>query len=210
MKPPWRITLTLLSVVLLAGGTLFIIFSWRRLQGTDDAELAGWCVVLGLGLSGAAAFVAESIFFPKSAPKSSVAAAELRFVILHHEGIDDPHFDLMLETAPGSPLATWRSPIWPITERTALVQLANHRREYLEYEGEISGDRGRVRRVEAGTYQISDHPDGAKLIRWDAGAAPPLLLQRIEADRWTGRPFFAAQNKGAADLSQSTAPREGA
>jgi hypothetical protein len=32
-----------------------------------------------------------------------------RYVILRHEGIDQPHFDLMFEAAPGALLATWRS-----------------------------------------------------------------------------------------------------
>ncbi len=34
----------------------------------------------------------------------------------------------------------------------AAAQLGDHRRDYLEYEGEVSGDRGRVIRVAAGTY----------------------------------------------------------
>jgi hypothetical protein len=186
MKPATRVMLTFLCVLLLAGGTIFIVLSWRRLQGSDDAELVGWCVMLGLGLSAAAAFVAESVFFPKPPDPGE----QLRFVVLHHEGIDDPHFDLMLETAPGSPLATWRSPIWPITAPTALEQLANHRREYLEYEGEISGNRGRVSRIAAGTYKISHQPDGAKLIRWNSPSVPPLILKKEDQSRWSARPSY--------------------
>jgi hypothetical protein len=182
----WRVTLSLLCVVLLAGGTILILFSRRHLAGSDDAELAGWCVMLGLGLSAAAAFLVETILFPKI----QTSVGPLQFVILHHEGIDDPHFDVMLETSPGSELATWRAPVWPITEPTTLVQLANHRRDYIEYEGEISGDRGRVRRIMGGTCQVRDEPGGGKLIQWNptgasAAALPPLVLRRIEQNRWS-------------------------
>jgi hypothetical protein len=55
----------------------------------------------------------------------------LRYVILHHGGIADPHFDLMFETLPGSDLATWRSQAWPIEEPTPLTRLKDHRRLYL-------------------------------------------------------------------------------
>jgi hypothetical protein len=184
IKPATRLTLTLLSVLLLAAGTLFIIFSWRHLQASDDAELTGWAVVLGLGLSAAAAFLAESAFFPKPAPPSQ----PLRFVILHHEGIDDPHFDIMLETTPDSPLATWRSPLWPITEPTTLTQLPDHRRDYLEYEGDISGNRGHVTRIAAGTYRITHRLDGTKLIEWGIDTAQPLLLTKLTENHWSGQP----------------------
>jgi hypothetical protein len=84
----------------------------------------------------------------------------LRYVVLRHEGIPDPHFDLMFETAPGSPLATWRSAVWPLAEgQTELIHLPDHRRDYLDYEGSVSGDRGTVRRVHAGTHRVEqDHP----------------------------------------------------
>jgi hypothetical protein len=80
------------------------------------------------------------------------AVTHLRYVILHHTGIPQPHYDLMLETSPGSPLATFRLPIWPLTKPAGVTPLGDHRREYLEYEGPLSNDRGRVRRVAGGTY----------------------------------------------------------
>ena len=33
------------------------------------------------------------------------------------------------------------------------VRLPDHRKHYLDYEGEVDGNRGRVSRVEAGTYK---------------------------------------------------------
>ena len=79
--------------------------------------------------------------------------AALRYVILRHEGVPEPHFDLMFEIAEGSKLATWRSPSWPPVTSQRIEKLVDHRREYLTYEGPISNDRGRVTRVESGTYE---------------------------------------------------------
>src|SRR5207237_303343 len=79
--------------------------------------------------------------------------ASLRYVILRHEGISEPHFDLMFEESDGGTLMTWRSERWPIDRPTALAKLRNHRRDYLEYEGPLSGHRGWVRCVESGTYR---------------------------------------------------------
>jgi hypothetical protein len=76
----------------------------------------------------------------------------LRYVILRHDGVPAPHFDLMFETSPGSALATWRSNTWP-PGPGPVQKLADHRRDYLAYEGPVSHGRGYVRRVEAGTYE---------------------------------------------------------
>jgi len=83
----------------------------------------------------------------------------LRYVVLRHEEIENPHFDLMFETAPGSALATWRAAEWPLRMMLPLTHLPDHRPSYLTYEGELSGNRGWVRRVASGTHRVlSDHP----------------------------------------------------
>ncbi len=74
----------------------------------------------------------------------------LRYVVLHHTGIDSPHFDFMMETEPGSRLATWRTVNWPAMPDQAFEPLDLHRREYLEYQGPVSGNRGQVKRIAAG------------------------------------------------------------
>jgi hypothetical protein len=80
-----------------------------------------------------------------------------RFVILEHRwnGI---HWDLMLEVE--QTLRTWAidSPIQPGVELSARL-LADHRLAYLDYEGEISGGRGRVSRLDRGEYQTADWSD---------------------------------------------------
>jgi hypothetical protein len=84
-----------------------------------------------------------------------------RFVLLEHdwEGV---HWDFMLES--GETLRTWAidAPIVPGHDLPARA-LGDHRRIYLEYEGEISGGRGRVRRLDSGTYRVVDW--SAELVR---------------------------------------------
>ena len=100
-----------------------------------------------------------------------------RFVLLYHDcppGYERrSHWDLMLES--GDTLRTWaleRLPrAWQLAHEETRVRqshcppmadgnevnaeaLANHRRAYLEYEGEVSRNRGEVIRVAAGTYEV--------------------------------------------------------
>ncbi|MCC6423647.1 MAG: hypothetical protein IT447_09245 [Phycisphaerales bacterium] len=78
----------------------------------------------------------------------------LRYVILHHQGIESPHYDLMVETAEGSALRTWRIDRWPPMNGEIATPLPDHRRAYLEYEGPLTNHRGHVRRIDAGTCLI--------------------------------------------------------
>jgi hypothetical protein len=102
----------------------------------------------------------------------------LRYVILRHEGVPEPHFDLMFEQEERPDLTTFRSPAWPFSEPIRVEKLADHRTAYLEYEGPISGDRGFVTRVLAGTCQVFPHirhqftvklltPQPAQLLRFE-------------------------------------------
>lgn len=74
-----------------------------------------------------------------------------RFVVLEHTW-NGVHWDFMLEA--GEVLRTWAidQPIGPGRELAARA-LGDHRLMYLEYEGDISRQRGRVRRVDSGTYR---------------------------------------------------------
>jgi hypothetical protein len=78
----------------------------------------------------------------------------MRYVVLHHTGIEHPHFDLMLELSPGSELSTWRLPHWPPLPGDKFTALSKHRREYLEYEGPVSRNRGQVKRIVCGVYRV--------------------------------------------------------
>ena len=83
-----------------------------------------------------------------------------RFVILRHQMPPQSsrldHWDLMLED--GSHLLTWALPAVPLVgEQFWALPLAEHRLEYLDYEGPLTGDRGSVTRHDWGSYkQLSD------------------------------------------------------
>lgn len=114
----------------------------------------------------------------------------LRYAILNHANIEQPHFDLMFETLPGSMLATWRSEHWPIEETTPLVRLRDHRRLYLDYQGDLSDARGTVYRLAEGTCEIEVGEGSVWTIRLLSGASPAtLVFRQVSGERWEGAPL---------------------
>jgi hypothetical protein len=101
--------------------------------------------------------------------------AALRYVVLRHDGIADPHFDLMFESEPGGALETWRSPIWPITSRVKLTPLPPHRRDYLTDEGPVSGGRGSVTQIETGTFAR----ESADVLRLSSGTVLKFMPSAV-------------------------------
>ncbi|MDR0336912.1 MAG: hypothetical protein LBI18_07465 [Planctomycetaceae bacterium] len=76
-----------------------------------------------------------------------------RFVVLLHEHPNGNHWDFMLET--GMLLTTWAIPPQRVPLQSFQCQakkLPDHRLLYLDYEGEISQQRGSVQRIDSGTY----------------------------------------------------------
>jgi hypothetical protein len=129
-----------------------------------------------------------------------------RFVLLYHDCPPNyaraSHWDFMLET--GDVLRTWaleRLPcdwqaahlrtasIFPncpplaLESGVAAARLGDHRLDYLEFEGPLSGDRGTVVRVAAGTYR-SDHdsPGETRVVLSGDNFAANVQLLRSEAD----------------------------
>jgi Phosphorylase superfamily len=125
----------------------------------------------------------SSILHPPSSPPPP-----LRYAVLWHQDIDVPHYDLMFETSPGSDLATWRSPLWPITSPTPLQKLRDHRRAFLNYQGQLGGDRGTVTQIAAGTCQIEIDEQSRWIIRLDSNPRQ-LMLQLLRDDRWQADPL---------------------
>jgi hypothetical protein len=75
-----------------------------------------------------------------------------RFVVLTHDH-PFPHWDLMLE-AEGK-LRTWR--LLQVPNGVGVVEaepLVEHRLDYLDYEGPVSGGRGSVARWDRGEFRI--------------------------------------------------------
>ncbi len=113
----------------------------------------------------------------------------LRFTILHHTAhpTQPDHFDLLFETAPDSLLATFRSPIWPLATATLIEQINDHRREYLEFEGPLSNNRGQVQQVAAGTFEFVQRDEST----WILHLSPDqrLTFKRLGVtDQWDVQP----------------------
>ena len=107
-----------------------------------------------------------------------------RYVILLHEvpagqavsGGRGTHWDLMLEQ--DGRLRTWALATEPAGElSTRAEQLSDHRIAYLEYEGPVSGNRGSVRRWEAGEYELlAESPSRIDICLQSAGRQRFLSL----------------------------------
>ena len=116
-----------------------------------------------------------------------------RFVILRHDNTAGTHWDFMLEFGPV--LRAWALQDEPmmgvpgnIIEAAALP---DHRLAYLDYEGPVSGGRGRVECCDSGSIQIVEISDeqitvdlaGQKLV----GRATLVLLPDVsdeQSSRW--------------------------
>lgn len=79
-----------------------------------------------------------------------------RFAVLQHTQQAGVHWDLVLEWPGAQRLPTWQTEVSP--ENAGAFQAAkrifDHRRIYLDYEGEVSGGRGSVRQWDAGVYAV--------------------------------------------------------
>src|SRR5215471_11395455 len=97
-----------------------------------------------------------------------VGSAMGKAVLLRHDLPDGSvHYDWMVEREPGGPLITFRigERIDQAAARFAAQRLADHRLDYLEYEGPVSGDRGRVSRVARGQIEVTrDDPDAFECV----------------------------------------------
>ena len=75
------------------------------------------------------------------------------FVLLEHRTDSGVHWDLMIEQAEQERLATWRLAQNPaVAGRGAIAAepIGDHRRIYLDYQGDLSDGRGTVTRVDRG------------------------------------------------------------
>jgi hypothetical protein len=134
-----------------------------------------------------------------------------RFVLLRHdlppENPRGRHYDLMLERA--GALRTWaceripgevatprregEAPAEPARReprppKVMADELADHRLAYLDYEGPVSGNRGSVTRIDAGTYEIvAETQDKLETLLTGAVLRGRLTLTREAANpqRWS-------------------------
>ncbi len=94
---------------------------------------------------------------------------QLRYVVLRHEGIANPHFDLMYEWRSDAPLKTLRYRTWPPANPAEFERLPDHRRDFLDYEGAISNNRGLVKRVAQGFCTCEVDGEDSCIVELDNG-----------------------------------------
>jgi hypothetical protein len=70
-----------------------------------------------------------------------------------------------------------------------LTPLPLHRAAYLTYQGEISGGRGRVDRVDQGSFTAISWTDDQYIIevQWQTGNSGVYQLNRVDDKRWVGK-----------------------
>lgn len=107
-----------------------------------------------------------------------------RFVILEHQ-FQGVHWDFMLES--GEALRTWRLECPPETgQPITATLLADHRRAYLDYEGEVSGGRGRVSRWDQGQFAwVTDEPRSVAVRLVGQRTNGRAYLRCGESGEWT-------------------------
>jgi hypothetical protein len=108
-----------------------------------------------------------------------------RYVILSH---DHPfqHWDLMLEH--NGRLRTWRlaATLTPGLVLVPAEALADHRLDYLEYEGPVSGNRGTVVQWDRGEFSwIIDQSNEFQGCLHGERLRGLLVLTRDEGQQWT-------------------------
>jgi hypothetical protein len=102
-----------------------------------------------------------------------------RYVILRHDSPRGLHFDFMLER--GDVLKTWELPSEPQPGCEMPARpLPDHRLAYLDYEGPVGGDRGRVTQWDRGDYElIAESPDCCQVfLEGEKLHGPMTLLSR--------------------------------
>ena len=113
----------------------------------------------------------------------------VRFVIQIHSGCGPTHYDLMLERPEA--LATWQVASSPAElapgGSLAARRLGDHRKAYLTYEGPVSGGRGQVAILDAGSYEPVASADGRWLVRLAGRKLRGTfeLIRTGECDAWT-------------------------
>lgn len=111
-----------------------------------------------------------------------------RFVILFHDlpssAERDSHWDLMLEN--NGTLETWAMD-GLITEQqsASAIKLPPHRIAYLDYEGEVSNNRGTVKRVVEGDFRIKRRLDfGFQIYLATKKATHTIELAKQSGTHW--------------------------
>ena len=109
-----------------------------------------------------------------------------RWVLLSHEGVQYPHFDLMIEDE--GVLLTWRLEVNPFRQgirNPAAQRSFDHPLRFLSFEGKLSGGNGYCRRLASGTIgTFKREPNGVEVeLRDYDGAEISLLLPPVQQEQ---------------------------
>ena len=80
-------------------------------------------------------------------------------------------------------LKTWTIRTDDLSKGQRVTQKDDHRLRYLDYEGPVSDERGKVQRVATGTYEVGAWTADRILVRLSGDRS--LLLERVSGDEWT-------------------------
>jgi hypothetical protein len=121
-----------------------------------------------------------------------------RFVLLYHDCPPEfgkpSHWDFMLEH--DGALLTWSLAELPTAwrreagESSAILsavpatRLADHRLAYLDFEGPMSGNRGRVTRLDGGDYRVLEEVEGRLCVELCGGLVRGTATLTHEAADW--------------------------
>ncbi len=120
----------------------------------------------------------------------------LRTAILEHTTAVGVHYDWLIEDPtlpdPHAPDARlWTARVsqppkdWPELERFEIEMIAPHRRLYLTYQGQVPGNRGRVRRVAEGVCRATLWAEDRIMLALQTQQMRlELRLTRRARDRW--------------------------
>ena len=107
-----------------------------------------------------------------------------RFAISHHQGgPDGDHYDLFLEA--DLALKTWRVAKPAFTEPQGAKLIQDHRLQYLDYEGEVSGQRGTVKIWDRGMYATDAWHERHIQVAVAGSKLKTRLRLDLAKDEWT-------------------------
>lgn len=122
------------------------------------------------------------------------AMTHLAAVLLRHDTRHGAHYDWLF--APPAALGDPQAPLWsarvghpswcwPVTRHWSVHQLDDHRCAYLAYQGPVSGDRGSVKRIDAGHVRPVLWSAGRIVINLQFQHCVGLVrLDRVAGTRW--------------------------
>ena len=113
------------------------------------------------------------------------------FAVLEHRSGEAVHWDLMIEST--DMLTTWELSAPPSSGPDCIGarRIFDHRRDYLDYEGPVSGNRGTVRQWDRGRCSVAC----AEALQWEVIFAGRrlrgryLLRRALKGDRWEMLPL---------------------